>query len=528
LLSASETFGIILISLLTAVGANSLSKFSCRFVKLTQQVFKKILYKESIFMVNQALSQPDPKRWKALVLLCLANFMVIMDTSIIGVALPAIKEALGYSQANLQWVFNAYVIFFGGLLLLGGRLSDLFGQRRMFMWGFAILTLASLLAGLAWNEESLNIGRALQGFGSALIAPSALTIVMMLFSGNPKELGKALGFWGASAAAGGSAGVFLGGVITEWLSWEWTFLINIPVGIIVMLVAPGILSKGVRGKGSIDVIGSIFVTAALVLVVYGIVTAEHNGWGAPTTLWTLISGAALFILFLIIQAVKKEPLVPLGIFKARNLAAGNIALFMLSAGWIPLWFFLNLYMQQVLKFSALAGGFGLLPMTVLTAICMMFISGKLIGKFGVKANLVIGLIALGGSLMLFATNTPVDGNYATHILPAALLGALGMSLAYIPATMAAMSGAKPEEAGLASGLANTSYQIGSAISLAIMAAIAAASTASQAGADPVTALNEGFQQAFLWSGIFAFAGAILAILFIRSPKPGETNGPAVM
>ncbi|RJE91463.1 DHA2 family efflux MFS transporter permease subunit [Paenibacillus sp. 1011MAR3C5] len=480
--------------------------------------------------MNKALSQPDPRRWKALVLLCLANFMVIMDTSIIGVALPAIKEALGYSQANLQWVFNAYVIFFGGLLLLGGRMSDLFGQRRMFMWGFAILTLASLLAGMAWNEESLNIGRAMQGFGSALIAPSALTIVMLLFGSNPKELGKALGFWGASAAAGGSAGVFLGGVITEWLSWEWTFLINIPVGILAMLVAPAVLSKGERRKGSIDVIGSIFVTAALVLVVYGIVTAEHNGWGAPTTLWTLISGAVLFILFLIIQAVKKEPLVPLGIFKTRNLAAGNIALIMLSAGWIPLWFFLNLYMQQVLKFSALAGGFGLLPMTILTAICMMFISGKLIGKFGVKANLVIGLIALGGSLLLFATNTPVNGHFAIHVLPAALLGALGMSLAYIPATMAAMSGAKPEEAGLASGLANTSYQIGSAISLAIMAAIAAASTASatHAGADPVTALNEGFQQAFLWSGILAFAGAILAILFIRSPKPGETSGPAAM
>lgn len=471
--------------------------------------------------MNQALSLPDPRRWKALVLLCIANFMVIMDTSIIGVALPVIKESLGYTQANLQWVFNAYVIFFGGLLLLGGRLSDLFGQRRMFMWGFSILTLASLLAGLAWNEESLNIGRALQGFGSALIAPSALTIVMMLFSGNPKELGKALGFWGASAAAGGSAGVFLGGVITQWLSWEWTFLINVPIGIVAILVAPKILSKGVRRKGSIDVIGSISVTASLVLVVYGIVTAEHNGWSAPTTVWTLVSGAVLFVLFLIIQAVKKEPLIPLRIFKTPNLAAGNIALIMLSAAWIPLWFFLNLYLQQVLKFSAFAGGLGLLPMTILIAICMIFVSGKLIAKIGVKANVVIGLIALGGSLLLFATNTPVDGDFATHVLPASLLGALGMSLAYIPATMSAMSGAKPEEAGLASGLANTSYQIGSAISLAIMVAIAASRTASQAGTDQLIALNEGFQQAFLWSGIIAIVGAILVILFIRSPKPGK-------
>ncbi|WP_248930611.1 MFS transporter [Paenibacillus hamazuiensis] len=474
-------------------------------------------------MESQVLSQADPKRWKALALLCLANFMVIMDTSIIGVALPAIKDALGYTQESLQWVFNAYVIFFGGLLLLGGRLSDLFGQRSIFMWGFTILTLASLLAGLAWSDGALNVGRALQGFGSALIAPSALTIVMMLFSGNPKELGKALGFWGASAAAGGSAGVFLGGVITEWLSWKWTFLINVPVGILALLLAPGLLSKGIRRKGSIDVAGAIFVTAALVLIVYGIVTAEHNGWGSPSTLWTIISGAVLFILFLIIQAVKKEPLVPLRIFKAPNLAAGNIALIMLSGGWIPLWYFLNLYMQQVLKFSAFAGGVALLPMTILIAIFMMFITGKLIGKFGMKANLVIGLIALGVSMLLFSGNTPVDGTFVANVLPASLLGALGMSLAYIPATMASMSGAKPEEAGLASGLANTSYQIGSAISLAIMVAISAGTTASQAGTDTLTALNAGFHQAFFWSSMVAFAGAILAILFIRSPKQGESS-----
>lgn len=477
---------------------------------------------------SQALSQPDPKRWKALALLCLANFIVIMDTSIIGVALPAIKEALGYSQENLQWVFNAYVIFFGGLLLLGGRLSDLFGQRNIFMWGFSILSLASLLAGLAWNDEALNVGRALQGFGSALIAPSALTIVMMLFSGNPKELGKALGFWGASAAAGGSAGVFLGGVITEWLSWTWTFLINVPVGILALLLAPSLLSKGQRRKGSIDVAGSIFVTAALVLVVYAIVTAEHNGWGSPSTLWTIISGAVLFILFLIIQAVKKEPLVPLRIFRTPNLAAGNIALIMLSGGWIPLWYFLNLYMQQVLKFSAFAGGVALLPMTILLAIIMMFIIGKLIGKFGLKANIVIGLIALGASMMWFSGNTPVDGTFVANVLPASLLGALGMSLAYVPATMAAMSGAKPEESGLASGLANTSYQIGSAISLAVMVAIAASTTASQGGVDSIAALNDGFHQAFFWSGIVAFAGAVLALLFIRAPKQGESSGPAVM
>ncbi|KQL49828.1 transporter [Brevibacillus choshinensis] len=476
----------------------------------------------------QAAIQPDPRRWKALALLCLANFMVIMDTSIIGVALPAIKEALGYTQANLQWVFNAYVIFFGGLLLLGGRLSDLFGQRRMFMWGFSILTLASLLAGVAWNEESLNAGRALQGIGSAFIAPAALTIVMMLFGNNPKELGKAFGFWGASAAAGGTAGVFLGGVITEWLSWQWTFLINIPVGLLVLFASPALLSKGMSRKGSVDLLGALSVTAALVLAVYGIVTAEHNGWSSNTTIWTLISAAVLFVLFLIVQALKKEPLVPLRIFSAPNLTAGNIALIMLSAAWIPLWFFLNLYLQQVLQFNAFAGGLGLLPMTILIMVFMVLITGKMIGKFGVKVNLVIGLMALGGSLLLFAENTPVDGNFVANILPASLLGALGMSLAYIPATMSAMSGAKPEEAGLASGIANTSYQIGSAIGLAAMVAIAAATTGSLTGTEQTAALNEGFHQAFFWSGIVAFVGALLALVFIQSPKKSDKNGPTAL
>ncbi|HZG85646.1 MFS transporter [Paenibacillus sp.] len=475
-----------------------------------------------------ALQTADPKRWKALALLCVANFMVIMDTSIIGVALPAIQNALGYSQESLQWVFNAYVIFFGGLLLLGGRLSDLYGQRRVFLWGFLILTAASLLAGFAWSDGALNAGRALQGLGSALIAPSALTTVMLLFGGNPKELGKALGFWGASAAAGGSAGVFLGGVITEWLSWEWTFLINVPVGLIAMLAAPGLLPKGERREGRVDVAGAVSVTAALVLLVYGIVTAEHNGWSAPQTVWTLAAGAALFLLFLAIQAAKKDPLVPLRIFKAPNLAAGNAALLLLSGGWIPLWYFLNLYLQQVLQYSAFAGGVALLPMTILIAVFMMFITGKLIGVFGLKANLVAGLAALGASMLLFAGNTPVDGTFAAHVLPASLLGALGMSLAYIPATMAAMSGAKPEEAGLASGLASTSYQIGSAVSLAVMVAVAAASTSAQTGASPEAALNAGFQSAFFWSAMVAFAGAALSLLFVRNPKPGASSAPAAM
>ncbi len=466
------------------------------------------------------IAAPDARRWRALFLLCLAQFMVIMDTSIIGVALPAIKEALGYSQDNLQWIFNAYVIFLGGLMLLGGRLSDLFGQRRMFMLGFLILSMASLLAGLAWSEAAMNTGRALQGLGSAFILPAALTIVMILFSHNPKELNKALGFWGASAAAGGTAGVFLGGVITEWLSWNWTFLINIPVGIFALIYSMRVLPAGVRQKGSVDVIGALAITAALVLAVYAIVTAEQVGWGSVQTITLLLIAALLLFVFFVIQKVKREPLIPLGIFAAPNLLVGNIAFGLLAGAWIPLWFFLNLYLQQVLRFSAFAGGVALVPMTVLVMVVMIGLTGRLVGRFGFKSILVIGLLVLAGSPFLLAGYTPINGNFVANVLPASLLGALGMALAFIPGTIASMSGAKPEETGLASGIANTSYQIGSAIGLAIMSAVAASWTGGQLeqGAEQIAALNTGFHAAFIGAAIAAVAGAFIALLFLRKPK----------
>lgn len=467
-----------------------------------------------------AVASPDARRWKALFLLCFAQFMVIMDTSIIGVALPAIKEALGYSQDNLQWVFNAYVIFLGGLMLLGGRLSDLFGQRKIFMFGFLILSLASLLAGLAWSEASMNTGRALQGLGSAFILPSALTIVMILFGHNPKELGKALGFWGASAAAGGTAGVFLGGVITEWLSWNWTMLINVPVGIFALLYSMKVLPAGNRRKGSVDIVGALAITAALVLAVYATVTAGQVGWGSAQTIIILIITALLLLIFFVIQKVKKEPLVPLGIFRAPNLFVGNVAFGLLAGAWIPLWFFLNLYLQQVLRFSAFAGGVALVPMTVLVMVVMVGLTGRLVGRFGFKSILVIGLLVLAGSLFLLAGYTPLNGNFAANVLPASLLGALGMALAFIPGTIASMSGAKPEETGLASGIANTSYQVGSAIGLAIMSAVAASWTNGrlEQGVEQIAALNAGFHAAFVGAAIVAIVGALAALLFLRKPK----------
>jgi len=463
-------------------------------------------------------STPYSKRWAALFLLCTAEFLVIMDTSIIGVALPAIKADLGYTQTGLQWIFNAYVILFGGFLLLGGRLSDLFGARKIFMWGFAILTSASLLAGVAWSEATLNIGRALQGLGSAFIAPAALTLVLSKFT-DPKELNKALGFWGASAAAGGSAGVFLGGAITEWLSWYWIFLINIPVGVIVLLRSQNLLFTGNTRKGKVDMAGAILATIALILMVYAIVSSESEGWGSVHTIGLLALSLALLFAFYILQKQKSEPLMPLSIFKVPNLSAGNIVMALLAAAWIPLWFFLNLYLQQTLHYSAFNSGLALLPMTLAIMFLMVGVTGKLVAKFGFKSNMIVGLLVLAASLILFS-QLPTDGTFVADVLPASLLAALGMSLTYIPGTVASMSGAKPEETGLASGLVNTSYQVGSALGLAIIVAISAAktNTVKMTGTTETIALNSGFQTAFFSAGIVCIIAALISAAYIRSPK----------
>ena len=457
------------------------------------------------------LSRPDPKRWLALALLCAAQFIVILDTSIIGVALPAIQIDLGFSPSGLSWIFNAYVIAFGGLLLLGGKLGDIFGARRIFMLGFAILTGASLLAGLATSQEALLTGRALQGVGAALIAPTALAIVMRLFGHNGAELGKAFGFWGAAAAAGGTAGVFLGGVITEWLSWPWTFLINVPLGLLVLGTAPLVLRYAAPSVGKVDWLGAITVTGALVTGVYAIVTTEPDQWLSAQTLALLGSSIALLVIFLVIQGVRMEPLLPLSIFAAPNLALGNVLMGLLGAAWIPLWFFLNLYLQQTLHLSALASGLALLPMTVTIMIVMVGFSGRLIGKLGIKTNVVLGLLSMGGALVLFA-QVPANGDYFTNVLPASLLAALGMALAYIPVTMAAMSGARPEQTGLASGIVNTTYQVGSAVGLAVMVALAASVGSVSAGS---VALLDGFHAAFFGAAVVAFIGAAIALVVLR-------------
>jgi EmrB/QacA subfamily drug resistance transporter len=464
---------------------------------------------------------PNPRRWAALGLIALAQFMVIMDTSIIGVALPDMQTELGFSPENLSWVFNAYVIAFGGLLLLGGRLSDLFGAKRMFTAGWVVLGAGSLAAGLAdevWVELA---GRAVQGAGAALIAPSALTLLMMLFGGNPKELTKAFALYGAAAPAGGTAGVFLGGVITEYASWPWVFYINLPVVALTLVLTPSLMPSAPARRGSIDWLGALLATGGLAAVVYAVVRAPETGWGSAETLLVLAGGLALLALFLLVQSRKAEPLMPLRILRTPNLGAANLAQLLMAGAWVPMWFFLNLYLQQVLGLGAFASGSALLPMTVAIMIMMITVAPRVIARFGPKAPVVVGLAALAGG-MLWLSLVRSDGSFWVDVLPASLLAAVGMSLAFIPSLGTAISSARPEEGGLASGIVNTSYQIGSALGLAAMTAVAAAQGSRELG--NVAALTDGYSAAFLGAAAIAAAGAVLAGLTLRtSPDASATT-----
>jgi MFS family permease len=337
-------------------------------------------------------SAPATRRWWALGVIAAAQFMVIMDTSIIGVALPQMQADLGFTQQNLSWVFNAYVVAFGGLLLLGGRLSDLFGARRIFTAGWAVLLVGSAVAGLAGSVGVELAGRAIQGAGAALIAPAALTLLMMLFGSQPRELTKALALYGAAAPAGGTAGVFLGGVITEYLSWPWVFFINIPIALVAIAATGRLMPAGTGARrGSIDGWGALTVTAGIGAAVYGIVRAPEVGWNTVQTWAVLAAAVALLGLFVLLQARRAHPLVRLSIFRTPNLAAANTAQFLLGAAWIPMWFFLNLYLQQVLGYTAFPSGAALLPMTVLIMIGMITLAPKAIARFGPKAMVVTGL-----------------------------------------------------------------------------------------------------------------------------------------
>ncbi|MFE6596049.1 MFS transporter [Streptomyces sp. NPDC057781] len=460
------------------------------------------------------MSTVSPKRWWALAVLATAQFMVIMDTSIIGVALPEMQKDLGFSQGDLQWVFNAYVIAFGGLLLLGGRLSDLLGARRVFTAGWSVLIGGSVVAAAAQTAWVEVAGRAIQGVGGALIAPAAMTLLMTLFAHDPKELGKAMALYGAAAPAGGTAGVFLGGVFTEWLSWPWVFIIYIPIGV-ATLAATKLLPAVAPRHGAIDVLGAAAVTAGLALAVFAVVRAPEIGWGATQTVLELLGAAALLAFFFIRQKTVRQPLMPLGIWRVPRLGSANLAMTLLGAAWIPMWYFLNLYLQQVLGYGAFASGAALLPMTGLLMVFMTAITARLLARIGAKPLIGGGLLVLAAGLLWLSAVEP-SGSFVIDVLPASLVAALGMSLAYIPAMMAAMSGAPAEQAGLASGIVNTTYQIGSALGLAALTALATSQGAGRLGDLP--ALTDGFSAAFTAAAAIAAIGGLITLLVMRTEK----------
>ncbi|WP_036497663.1 MFS transporter [Nocardia aobensis] len=469
--------------------------------------------------MSTRVSAPPSRRWFALALIALAQFMVIMDTSIIGVALPKMQDSLGFSQEGLSWVFNAYVIVFGGLLLLGGRLSDIWGARRIFQTGWMVLGAGSLVAGLAGSPAVELIGRGVQGAGAALIAPSALTLLMMVFGSNSKELTTAFAFYGAAAPAGGTAGVFLGGLITEYASWPWVFYINIPIAALAVVAAAVLVPGGAAASGgSVDVLGALTATLGLGAAVFAVVRAPEVGWGSGSTWGVLALAVVLLAAFLVLQARRREPLMPLSIFRAPNLGAANLAQVLLGAAWVPMWFFLNLYLQQVLGYSAFPSGAALLPMTALIMVGMIAVSPKLFARFGARAMIVTGLLVLGAGLV-WLTFIRADGNFWIDVLPGSLLAAFGMSLAFVPSLQTAISAARPEQGGLASGLVNTGYQIGSALGLAVVTAIASAAGADRIG--DADALTDGFSAAFGAAAGIAVLAAALAWTTFRSPARRE-------
>lgn len=453
------------------------------------------------------------RRWLGLALIAAAQFVVIMDTSIIGVALPDMQAELGFTPEPLSWVFNAYVIAFGGLLLLGGRLSDLLGARKVFLSGWVILAGGSLLAGAAGNATLEIAGRAVLGAGAALIAPAALSLLMALFGGTA-DLPKAFAVYGAAAPIGGTAGVFLGGVLTEYASWPWVFYITVPIAALVIVLTPMALPAIAGRRGSVDVVGAMTGTGGLAALVYGIVRAPEAGWTSPETLIALGIGAILLLLFFIVQARSRQPLLRLGIFRAPQLGAANLAQLLLGAAWVPMWFFLNLYLQHVLGAGAFAAGAALLPMTLLIVLGMTLVAPRLLARFGAKALIVAGFAFLAAGLVWLGFARP-DGAYVVDVLPASLVAAFGMALAFVPSLGTAIATARPEETGVASGLVNTSYQIGSAVGLAALTVL---SSAILAGGTTAEALTTAYAAGFIGAAVIAAVGGVLAVATLRGPR----------
>jgi EmrB/QacA subfamily drug resistance transporter len=459
----------------------------------------------------------DRSRWIALMVLCLGSFMIVLDTTIVNVALPSVRTDLHFAEASLAWVVNAYMLFFGGFLLLGGRLGDLFGSRRLFVGGIALFTLASLAAGLSSSQYVLVAARAVQGLGGALASATGLSLIMALFT-EAADRAKAMGIVGFVSAGGGSVGVLLGGVLVSAFGWHSVFLVNIPVGIAVCLLCLRLIpaARGAAAGSRLDIAGAIAVTASVMTAVYAIVNGNDVGWTSPQTVGLLAVAAALLVTFVAIESRVADPLVPLGLFRVRNLATANVMGVLWAAAMFA-WFFLSaLYLQIVLGYAPLQVGLAFLPGNLIMAIFSIGISAKLVMRFGIQRPLAAGLTLAGAGLLLLV-RAPVGGSYLSDVLPSMILLGLGAGMAFNPMLLAAMSEVRPEQSGLASGLVNTSFMLGGALGLAILASLASAQSgaALASGAVPLVALTSGYHAAFAVGAAFAIAAAALGGLVLR-------------
>jgi EmrB/QacA subfamily drug resistance transporter len=474
----------------------------------------------------------DTRRWLALALLCLVQFMVVLDIAIVNVALPSIQADLGFAQADLQWVISAYALVFGGFLLLGGRTADMVGRRRLFLIGVVVFSIASLMSGLAWSEASLISARAFQGLGAAIITPAALSILSTTFA-EGRERNIALGAWGAVGGFGAVAGVLLGGVLTDALSWEWIFFVNVPVGVIGLALAPFLLNESRDAQvSSFDVPGAVLVTGGLSSMVYAITQAGEKGWLSAQTLGVLGGALVLLAGFVVWEMRHPEPLMRFGLLRTRTVSGANVAGFIMGTALFSMFLMLTLYMQQVLGYSPMKTGVAYLAVAG-TAIVWSGVAGQLVTRLGVKPVLVVGMAMLTAGLVYF-TQVSVGGSYVRDLLPGFLIIGVGIGFSFVPISIAALAGVRPAEAGLASGLINTSQQIGGALGIAALSSIATSRTtdAVTSGSALPVALVDGFQSAFIAGAAIAAVGVIAALTLIRRDELGvvtelEHDQPAV-
>jgi EmrB/QacA subfamily drug resistance transporter len=473
------------------------------------------------------ITQNDNTRWLALYVLCAGMLMIVLDATIVNVALPSIQDDLGFSQNNLAWVINAYMIPFGGLLLLAGRMGDLLGQRRVFLVGLAVFTIASLVCAVSQTQEMLVGARFVQGIGGALSSAVILGMIVTMFP-QPADQAKAIGVYGFVASAGGSIGLLLGGVLTDAISWHWIFLINLPIGIAVALLAKRLVANpdGIGLSAGADFPGAVLLTSSLMLGVFTILQIEKWGWGDTRTLVLSAISAILLALFVFRQSRIATPLMPLRLFRSRNVAGSNVLQALLVAGMFGMFFLGALYLQRVLGYSPLEVGFAFLPTTIVMGSLSLGFSEKLIMRFGPRTTLIPGVCLVVVALLLFA-RTPVHGDYLTDLLPPFLLIGVGVGTSFPAIMTLAMSGATPEDAGLASGLVNTSMQVGGSIGLAVLATLSTERTNSlfADGEGPLQALNSGYHVAYLIGAGLAAIAAAIAVFVLRSPSPQEMSAP---